>query len=241
MNDIDHELIERYISGNMEPAERALFESRMQIEPALREAVQDWMEVTGSLHRSLQPDPQREELEKLLQSHRHVFYKAPAKVTPIRRYMLVAASAAAVIAAVLFWGPWQPDLYQQYAVQEMVSPAERGTTTDSLLQQAAHHFNHRQYTAAISLLSKVLERDSADAYARYYRGLSYLENDKPAEARPDLEAIFNGESVFKYESAFYIALSYLKEKKKDPCRDWLMKIPTDAQNYDKAQNLLKEL
>jgi hypothetical protein len=38
-----------------------------------------------------------------------------------------------------------------------------------------------------------------------------------------------------------MALSYLKEKNKPACIDWLNKIPADAGPYGKAQELLKKL
>jgi hypothetical protein len=38
-----------------------------------------------------------------------------------------------------------------------------------------------------------------------------------------------------------MALSYLKEKNKAVCKDWLNKIPTDNATRFKAQELLKKL
>ncbi|MFD2888640.1 tetratricopeptide repeat protein [Chitinophaga cymbidii] len=240
MNDIDYELIERYLSGDMSAEARAAFETRMLVEPALKDAVQHYAEVQDSLRQSLKDDPQREQLKQTLESNRHVFREA--KRIPLRRYYITAASIAAVIAVVLFWSPWQQDVYQQFGVQEMVSPAERGNASDSLLQSASAHFNHHRYEQAIDDLNKVIEHHPEDAFAIYYRGLAYLENKQSDYARADLEMIYNGESVFKYEAAFYIALSYFREDKKDQCRNWLEKIPAEAgDTHERAQRLAKEL
>jgi hypothetical protein len=38
-----------------------------------------------------------------------------------------------------------------------------------------------------------------------------------------------------------MALSYLKEKNKPVCKDWLNKIPADNATWHKAQELLKKL
>lgn len=240
MNDIDYELIERYLSGEMSGEARTAFETRMLVEPALRDAVQQYAEVQDSLRQSLQDDPQREALQQTLQQQRHRFREA--KRVPLRRYYIAAASIAAVIAIVLFWSPWQQDAYRQFGVQEMVSPAERGGESDPLLQSASVHFNSGRYQQAIDDLNKVIEHHPEDAFAIYYRGLAYLENKKHDYARADLEIIYNGESVFKYDAAFYIALSYFREDKKDQCRNWLDKIPAEAgDTYERAQRLAEEL
>ncbi len=56
-----------------------------------------------------------------------------------------------------------------------------------------------------------------------------------------LKSCSKGESAFKYEAAFYEALSFLKEKDNGTAKDWLEKIPADAPNYKKAQELMKKL
>ena len=77
--------------------------------------------------------------------------------------------------------------------------------------------------------------------AMLYCGISLIETGHSEEARNYLLKVFNGESVFKYDAGFYIALSYLKEKKEKECIAWLKKIPADASNYDKAQELIQKL
>lgn len=240
MNDNDHELIERYLAGDMSPAAREAFEDRLRTEPALQEALERWVDVQRTLRQTLTPDPQREALEKTLQSNRSVFH-ARSKVVRLQRFSIAVASVAAVVAVLLYVSPWRQDLTTRYAAQEMVYPAERGATPDTSLQQAVQQFNGRHYAAAIASLTRVLDRQPDDAYARLYRGLAYMENNQPALARADFEIIYNGPSLFKYDGAFYIAISYLKEKNEEQCRQWLLKIPADAEHYKRAQELLNEL
>lgn len=240
MNEQDHELIDRYLSGDMSQEAMRAFEERLRVEPALQEELARWADVQDTLRRNLPQDQQREQLEKTLLSNRHLFH-ARSKVVRLQRFSIAVASAAAVIALLLYLGPWRHDLTKKYAVEEMVYPAERGTAGDSSLMQAVQQFNHRQYETAVTSLTRVLELQPDDAYARLYRGLAYLENNQPALSRPDLEIIFNGQSLFKYDGAFYLALGYLKEKNKEKCKEWLLKIPAEAENYERAQQLLKEL
>lgn len=211
MNEQDHELIDRYLSGDMSPEARQAFEERLRVEPALQEAVARWADVQATLRHTLTADPQRDQLEQTLRSNRGVFF-ARSKVVRLRRFSIAVASVAAVVALLLYLGPWRQDLASKYAAQEMEYPAERGGEADSSLQQAVTQFNHRRFEEAAASLTRVLAQRPDDAYARLYRGLAYLENNQPALSRPDLEIIYNGPSLFKYEGAFYIALGYLKEK-----------------------------
>lgn len=239
MNDIDYELIERYLSGEMTAEATAAFDTRIQTEPDLREAVQRYKEVQDTLRQSLRDDPQREQLKQTLHSHRHEFKEA--KRVNFRRYYIGAASVAAVIAVLLYVSPWQQNAAVEFSVAKMVSPTERGSN-DTSLQKATENFNHQRYQQAIDDLNKVIANNPDDAFSIYHRGLAYMELNKNDYARGDLELIFNGESIFKYDAAFYIALSYYKEKKYDQCRSWIGKIPADAgKTYDRAQKLLKEV
>lgn len=221
MNTLDHELIDRYISGDMSEAARQAFEDRLRVEPALQEELQRRV-----------PAAQVSEVSKL---------RARSAVVKLRRFSIGVASLAIIAALLLFLGPWKRDLSIQYASEAMMTPEERGEEPDSTMEQAALQFNHRHYAAAISSLNTVLGQRPDDAYARLYRGLAYLENSQPALSRPDLEIIYNGSSAFKYDGAFYTALSYLKQGNRKACREWLLKIPEGADNYERAQQLLKEL
>jgi hypothetical protein len=62
-----------------------------------------------------------------------------------------------------------------------------------------------------------------------------------SEAEKIFTALYNGQSAFKYEAAFYLAVTYLKDGNKAASREWLQKIPADATNYGKAQELLRKL
>ncbi|MOA63381.1 hypothetical protein D3C78_1890890 [compost metagenome] len=61
------------------------------------------------------------------------------------------------------------------------------------------------------------------------------------EARAVLSKLYDGESVFKYDAAYSIALSYVKQKDNQQALSWLSKIPQGSTNYDKAQELSNKL
>ena len=61
------------------------------------------------------------------------------------------------------------------------------------------------------------------------------------EARQDLQMVFEGGSLFKYEAAFYMALSYAQKGDKATALLWVGKIPSGAPAYDKAKELKKKI
>jgi hypothetical protein len=61
------------------------------------------------------------------------------------------------------------------------------------------------------------------------------------EARRDLGSVYRGGSLFTYEAAFYMALSYAQQKNNVAAKEWLDKIPAGAPGADKAAGLRRKL
>lgn len=237
--------IARYAEGLMEADEQAAFETRLAADASLQQQLALYREVHATLQQHFTPDEQLAQLQQTLNSMRGQFFtatKAPARVVPFKRYLQRAMAVAAILIAVVFiWQPWKPGLFKQYAETTMVAPVERGGDADSVLQQAVTAFNHKEFATAAPLLEKLYQQDSANSFIAFYYGVALLQINRLTDARTVMGHIFAGPSAFKYEGAFYLGLSYLKEKDKANCINWLQKIPPDAPNYDKARELLKKL
>ena len=87
------------------------------------------------------------------------------------------------------------------------------------------------------VLGKILKNDPQNSFARYYFGIALLENHQTDSSRNGLRQIYNGRSLFRYDAAFYLALSYLKENNKTQCKEWLSRIPAGAGNYHRVREL----
>ncbi|THU33578.1 hypothetical protein FAM09_25885 [Niastella caeni] len=237
--------IARYAEGEMTADERSAFETALASDESLRRHLALYQEVHGSMKQYFSADEQRDQLQGTMQSLRGEFFSAasqPAKVVPFKKYLRSAVAVAAIVIAVLFiWQPWKPDLFKQFSETSMVTPAERGNATDNLLQQAVEAFNKKEYAAAASLLQQVQQQDTANSFVYFYYGVALLQTNRMVEARTVFDKLYAGQSAFKFEAAFYQALGYLKEENKALCREWLAKIPADAPNYSKAQELFLEL
>ena len=244
MSQYTYEDIARYAEGLMEPAEKQLLEAALQTDPALRKQLELYKEVHQSLEEHFSKDEKREELQKTLQGMRQDFFPAQstAKVIPIKRYLFRAVAVAAVAVIALFvWQPWETDLYSDFADTRMVTSVERGGKADTALQQATDAFNKKDFVTAAVFLQEVVQLEPENSLAQYYFGIALLQSGKTEQARASLQKVFDGSSAFKYEAAFYMALSYLKTGDKAGCRQWLEKIPADAGNYAKAKDLLNKL
>lgn len=242
MNAFDHELVERYLAGQLSGDELREFENRLVEDADLRKGLEQYREVQDVLQRDLHPDERQQAFFNTLQHFRESGSEQSARRKQIiPRYVISAAAMAAIIAGILFLSPWQKDLYHQYVSIEMVSPAERGDNQNDVLAQAAELFNDKEFAAAVPLLGQALAQDPGNAYARYYRGIALLEANQVAEARTDLQQVSGGSSLFKYDAMFFMALTYLKQKDYTNTRLWLQKIPEVAGNYEKAQKLLHDL
>ena len=250
MKEFDHDMINRYLDGEMNADETGAFEEQMQQDADLKNEVRLFREVNETLKMKLYPDENETALKNTMEQMRGTYFsgeniveKPTAKIIPFRRTRWLAAAAAVLIMVVTLtvWQPWQKDLYQQYASIEMPASAERGGPADVQLKQAREYFNNKKFASSIPLFKAILKDDLQNTYVEYYYAIALLQNGEIENSRKELTALYNGTSLFRYDAAFYIALCYLKEKNKNTCREWLNKIPADVGVYGKAQELLKKL
>ena len=243
MKEFDHDMISRYLYGELEGEELNAFEEQLQLDQNLHKEVELFREVNKTLQVKFYPDDNEKALRNTLSGLGSEYFQSEAKVVPMRRYRWLAAVAAVIVTIVVLtiWSPWKKDIYEQYAYTQMPGVAERSTSNDSLLIEATNNFNNKRYREAIPSFETILKKDTQNSFVHFYYGISLLETGQAGKARGELVQLYNGNSLFRYDAAFYIGLSYLKEKDIVTCRAWLNKIPADAAKYDKAQQLMKKL
>jgi Tetratricopeptide repeat len=247
MKEFDHDRINRYLDGEMNAEEEKAFVAEMQLDIDLQNEVELVRDVQATLKIKLHAGENETSLRNTLKEMNAEFFAnktEQAKIIPLNRRRWVTAVAAVFIMALLLtvWQPWKKeDLYKQYAAIQMPGIAERGAATDSLLKPAVENFNNKKFAEAIPAFETVLQDSSQNTFVQYYYAVALLQNNQIEKSRTQLTELYNGASLFKFDAAFYIALSYLKEKNKDVCKEWLNKIPVDAGSYGKAQELLKKL
>ena len=237
--------IARSAEGDMPADERSAFEAALASDETLRQQLNLYREVHGSLQQHFSADEQRDQLQGTLHSLRGEFFKEasqPGKLVSMKRWLVGAVAVAAVLIAVVFvWQFQQPNLFEKYAAVTMDPTIERGEQTEDLLWDAQKSFNNKDYSSAAQSLAQIRQIDTANSLVNFYYGVSLLQTNNITQAREIFNQLWVGQSAFKFDAAFYQALTYLKEDNKPLCKEWLLKIPADAANYNKAPELLGKL
>ncbi len=247
MREFDHDTVSRYLDGEMNADEAKAFEKQLQQDVELKNEVALYKDVNETLRMKLHPGENEMALRNTLQDLRSEYFadeQQQTKIVPMkrRRWMYAAAAIFTMVIMLTVWAPWEKeDLYNKYAAIEMPGVMVRGNTTDTLLKKAGEDFNNKKFAEAIPSFETALQSDPQNAFAQYYYAIALLQNGQTAKSREQLTLLYNGTSLFRYDAAFYMGLSYLKEKNKLGCKEWLNKIPADASLYGKAQELFKLL
>ncbi|GGB12901.1 tetratricopeptide repeat protein [Puia dinghuensis] len=236
----DKEYIIRYVDDEMDDGERQQFEADLQNDPALGAEVALYRELKATLRQRLAPDAGTTALQDTLSAFNKEYFK---KDTGAKRILLtrwvagMAAAASVIIATVLLWPSDNKDLYQRLANTQMVGVTERGGNTDTLMQEAAVYFNRQEFAKALPLLDQAVKADTTNQLALFYRGVAGWHTGAVTAARNDLEKVYVGHSLLRYEAAFYLALSYAAEKNTAAALEWLHKIPAGTPVSDRAKEL----
>ncbi|MFN0257796.1 hypothetical protein [Pedobacter ureilyticus] len=232
----------QYVEGDLNEAERLEFENLLTHDEELKQYLADYYDIHSSLELELADDACRNALVGTLQDlNREHFTTEQNKVVKLSSYLRwVSGVAAVLVLGMLIWAPWKGDLYEQFNAAPQMNVAERGAEKTDL-DEAATLFNGKKYNEAKVALAKLNCADPQNAMVAYYYGVSLMETNEVAKGRLLLEDLFKGESVYKYDAAYAVAMSYLKEDKKADTKFWLEKIPDSAVQYEKAQQLLKKL
>ena len=240
--------VARYLEGDMEQEEKQGFEAKLQADIELQQILREYEDIHQTLKMQLAPDAQDQHVRQTLQQLNQQYFKTEglpakteAKVFSIKPYLKWISVAAVLIIGLLVWAPWSADLYEQYAISRQMSVAERGIGQEEPLGQAATLFNKKDYAAARKILQRQYMENPNNPLLSYYFSITLIETGQEYEARTVLMKLSEGESAFKYDATYYVALSFLKEDKKNEAIEWLKKIPEGTANYNKAQELIARL
>lgn len=234
--------IARFAEGDMDAEERFEFENALKTDLNLQADLAYYQNVHSSLKMKLGTDVNDREFQDSLSEISKNYFKKQARVISMRRYVAWTSAIAAVFVLFLVWAPWHKDLYRQYADTNMIAMAERGDhTIGDQMQKAAEAFNKKDFSTAKTLLEKVNKSDPENSMAQFYYGITLLETGDIQTSRKVLNKVYKGQSILKYDAAFYMALSFLKEKNNPQVIEWLKRIPEDSSRYEKSQDLLNKL
>src|SRR5436190_20822544 len=125
MKEFDHDMISRYLDGEMNAEEIKAFETKMQEDVELQNEVELRRDVQATLKVKLHPGENEMALRNALHEMNAEFFSnktEQAKVISLSRRRWMTAVAAVFIMALLLtvWQPWKKEeLYKQYADIQM--------------------------------------------------------------------------------------------------------------------------
>ncbi|GAB3927480.1 hypothetical protein [Mucilaginibacter myungsuensis] len=241
----------RYVDGEMDEQERLEFERSLATDAELRAYVEQYQQACVALKSHFAADNDILRLRETLNTLNAEHFKPEAKVvsmrpevkdSSIRMYTKWASGIAAVlIIGLLVFNPWRKTLYDRYSTATTMSVTERGVGPQTDLEKAAAFYNKKEFTKAEPLLAKTFTADTTNSLAAFYYAVTLIQDKQEDKARSILTSLYKGESAFKYDAAYYMALSYVKQKRKAEAKPWLKLIPKGMANYAKAQELAAKL
>lgn len=231
-------LASRYADGEMDKQEQQEFELLLNTDAQLRDYVVQYKQAALALKNHFAADEGLDNLKQTLGQLNNTYFKPEAKIVSFKAYTRWVSGVAAVLIIGLFiFNPWRKSLYDQYSTATTMSVTERGEGPQTNLEKAADLYNKKAFTEAEPMLAKAYATDPKNSLAAYYYSITLIQDKKEAQGRAILQQLYKGESAFKYDAAYNIALSYVKQKDNANARKWLKNVPPGTSNYNKAKEL----
>jgi len=239
MNEERYILFDQYLQGEMTVEEKDNFEKQLSEDHEFSSEFETFKEVQLRLKTKFEFEEEREAFKANLTTISDTHFNTSKPKVVVMRPWYLAAAASVIILFGLFFFDYNNPSFADYDNPETASFVERGDT-DTALIGAQTAFNDGKYAAAIPLFEEILKENKTPEI-QYFYGVSLLEESK----YPKAEAVFNelrsGTSAYKDKATWSLALSKLKQKKYDQCKEILQTISQDYENYDEVEHLLDEL
>lgn len=246
------ELIESYLSGEMDQGRKLAFERRLENEPDLKQQL--------TLHQEIEKAVMDEEEIRLEQTLHEIMRneaeEAPEKKGlfirfPVMRY-LAAAGVALLVGLGIFWAirtvlqpPTPEAVYAMYYEPYPAPTLVRDDLTTPLTQKEKgfEWFNAKEFDSAQVYLEPTLLADSADMEVKFFLALCKLEQGEPAAAIAGLEQVIEKQNnVYVIQARWYTALCWLKLEEPANARPILEQLEKEQGKYGKlAKEALGQL
>lgn len=164
------------------------------------------------------------------------------KKVSIKPYIKYLVMAVVLIIGLLIWSPWSGGLYEEYRISKEMPIAQSSTAASvNNIAAGAKLYNDGDYRDARKILQAEYMLNPQNPLLSYYFAITLIETSQAYEARTVLVNLYNGSSVFKYDAAYFVALSFIKEDNKVEAIKWLQKIPEGTANYQQSKELISKL
>lgn len=238
MNEELYISFENYLQGEMNLEDKLNFEKQLQNDADFQAQFESYKEVTLLLENkfSTEADSFKENLNTISENYFAETSAKNSKVVSFKPWFYAVAASIALLIGTWFAFQNNQPLYADYSHEEAHFVSRDGENAD--LKTAQDLFNNKEYSKAVRAFEKI---GSGNQEINYFHAIALIETNNYSKAEILLTDLQNGNSVYKEKAIWYKALSALKQGNSETCKEILLQIPKDAEDYDKAQKLLNKL
>ncbi len=239
MNEERNILFGQYLENELSAEERTNFEKQLTEDKEFASAFEIFKELNLHLENKFGNATELDAFKKNLKSISKDHFKTKkSKVVALKPWQYAIAASVAILVGLFFFQNINPS-FEDYNNPEIATFTERGDVNENL-KLAQDAFNAKSYKTAIPLFESVL-KEKKSPEIQYFYAISLLEVNQFQKAETNLSELKSGTSIYKNKATWYLALSKLKQKKYKSCREILLTISDDYEDYDQVQELLNEL
>ncbi|WP_395049797.1 tol-pal system YbgF family protein [Flavobacterium sp.] len=239
MNEERYILFGQYFENELSAGEKTNFEEQLAEDQEFASAFEIFKELNLHLEQKFGNEQELKSFKKNLKSISKEHYKSKkSKVVAFKPWQYAIAASVAILVGLFFFQNINPS-FEDYDNPEIATFTERGDVNDNL-KLAQDLFNAKNYRAAIPHFEAVLNSTKSPEI-QYFYAVSLLEDNQFQKAETNLSELKSGTSIYKNKATWYLALSKLKQKEYKSCKETLLTIPDDYEDYDQVQQLLNEL
>ena len=244
MNDQDYILFEGYISKTLSLEDIAAFENRLKNDPELKQAFITFKDLNNFLEHKFENDislnAYKNNVHTVSDSYFNKESVTATKIVKFTPWKYAIAASVIVLLGLFVFNNFSSPTYNDFSNYDTISLTVRGEQ-ESTVKAAETAFNSANYVEADKAFKKLLELDGNNAEYQFYYAITNIELDKFKDADLLLQNLSEGNSAYKYNAVWYLALSKLKQKQNEACISILKTIPEDAEDYKQVQKLLRKL
>ncbi|NHN26985.1 tetratricopeptide repeat protein [Flavobacterium jejuense] len=235
-------VFEQYLQNEMTVEEKLNFENQIQNDTDLKESFELYKEANQFLKIKFSNETVDFKNNLSLISKQYSSKEAnlgKTKVIPINsKWFAIAATIVIFISIWFFMQNGTPE-YNDYKEHEKAYFTERSEGNNTL-KEAEEAFNAKDYQKAIGFFEKIDQKDFGGEEHLFY-AIALIETNQFDKAEVILQLIKEGNSIYKEKAIWYLGLSNLKQKKYDEAKIILETLSDEAEDYDKAQEIIKKL
>ncbi len=231
---------ENYLNNEMTLEQKNAFENQLKNDEDFKKQFELYKETNSFLEVKFSKETSdfKENLKSISENHFANSTKKKSKVISLQSKWFAIAAMLVVFIGVWYLNQGANPSYSDYNFHNEAHFVERSEGNPDL-KAAQDYFNAKDYQKASESFAKIDNLTNPEVQLFY--AISLIETDKYSKAKILLENVSQGDSVYKEEAIWYLALSSLKQRKYDESKKYLKQITEDSEKYSSAQKLLNDL